>query len=72
MSDHDTEYTDSVICPNCGKAQCEGSEYELFSENAEDAEVECGWDCGQTFRAVRHVSVSYSTKAVGKPDGAAS
>ena len=54
----DTDWTDAVMCPHCGKEQYDG--WELFLES-DAAENHCQ-HCEQAFLAVRHETVNYSTR----------
>lgn len=56
----DTEYTEDVTCPWCGKEETDSWEFK-------DGEHECGW-CDKPFEVYRHVSVEYSTTKVIKEE----
>ena len=60
MSDIEHEYTREIVCPHCG---CKHNDsYEYFSDGSSEEEVEVDCDCGETFFAIRKVSVNYSTR----------
>jgi uncharacterized Zn-finger protein len=57
----DTEHTDQLTCPYCGRVDRDGHEY---FQHSECQEVQCG-HCEREFDAVQHVSVTYSAKKKG-------
>ena len=58
MKDPDYSHTNEIVCPYCGAEQCDS--WELFLDDREDAEDECG-ECGKAFFVTQHVSVTYSS-----------
>jgi len=56
-------YLDAVHCPACGYHH--GDEWEWCTSEIRGHEVDCD-NCGATFRAFPHFSVSYSTELVPK------
>lgn len=61
----DTTHRDTVICPECGHAH--GSPTDVFEgTNGDDGttcQAECS-ECGANFQAIRHVTVTYSTRSL--------
>ncbi|MFZ3047005.1 MAG: hypothetical protein WA151_13920 [Desulfatirhabdiaceae bacterium] len=51
--DGDTDYTDEVICPNCGHKHSDSWEMQ-------DGEYDCG-ECGKPFVVVIDVDITYCT-----------
>ena len=60
MSEIETDYTDSPVCPYCG-AVFEDA-WEWFLDEAESFINEC--DCGKSLQCDREVYVTYSTYKV--------
>ena len=58
MSEFDTKYTTSAVCPYCGHV-CRYSE-EINSGEEGEADAECG-SCGMDYLFSRNIRVSYST-----------
>lgn len=57
--ERDTDYTDDVICPNCGsKNEADGESEEFYRDG--NHEMNCG-NCDYLFALETHVSISYST-----------
>ncbi len=57
--EHDLEYTDKAICPNCGcEHEADGEQEEFYMDG--DHEIQCG-ECEYEFSMQTHVSISYST-----------
>lgn len=56
----DTEYTQDVTCPWCGKEATDSWEMD-------DGEYDCRW-CDKPFYVNRNVSVDYSTEKVIKEE----
>lgn len=58
-ADHDTEYTNNMICPYCGYEDIDSWEFDY-----DVGECDCP-RCGKTFEYTRQVEVTYCTEKVG-------
>lgn len=58
-SELDTEYTDDIICPNCGHEHERDSEHEEFYVDGEH-DFHC-WHCSEEFLVNTSISYTYST-----------
>jgi len=56
MSDIDTDYTDSPVCPACGHVH---EDWQCAGDGDED-DCECE-ECGESMDVSTHMSISYST-----------
>lgn len=65
MSNRDTQFQWTPICPKCGRSFNDAWEWDFGPSAEGECETDC--DCGCTFICSRAVEVTYSTKA--KPDG---
>ena len=64
---NEIEFESNIVCPWCRRSQRDARgkrEYDLGTGVDEELDVECE-SCERTFRAVRHVSFTYSTRKIG-------
>ena len=61
MPGFDCDYRVSPVCPNCGYIHIDADDFDFST--SECVETWCNM-CGEQIVIIRHIEVSYSTKAV--------